>query len=337
MASNPDIFTEVARVPIGKRIGQTLYLHRSVKESTLHLGDGILSIAEEKLPSWNCIKYSSENKTISFLQYKDFEGDPHPILVQALTIHTDKLRSRHIRYREDHNPPILHRKELLVGPSHPFFMEWAAKTAEEEALGLYENTRTIGFLDNWKELLIEKGIAASGMDEPATVVVDRHRTAISRSALSKPVQALLSAGILTKERSFFDYGCGRGDDITALSSAGYQASGWDPVHRPAEAKREADVVNLGFVINVIENPSERIKVLHDAFTLAHSTLCVSALVENMQTAVNLKPFKDGYLTSRNTFQKYFNQGELAQLLEDALQKPSAASISHSGTSRSGFL
>jgi hypothetical protein len=46
------------------------------------------------------------------------------------------------------------------------------------------------------------------------------------------------------------------DRANGLQALGYQAEGWDPVHRPEVGKRDADVVNLGYVVNVIEDPGE---------------------------------------------------------------------------------
>ena len=318
------LFSKIDGIPIGKQIARTLYLHRSAQEKFLPLPSELEALVTEKLPDWNCIKLVPEEGRISFLVYKDFETDTHPILAKALTIHPLKGSSRLVRYKTDHNPPILHRKELLVGPDHPKYGEWSEQTRKEEELGLYENPRTIGFLENWNELLLEKGVVEKKVDPEPVPPIERHKTAISRTSFSKPVQALLASGLLTKERSLFDYGCGKGDDVTALTAAGFDAKGWDPAHRPDTLKTEADVVNLGFVLNVIESPSERIRVLHEAFSLARSVLCVGVLVENMQTSNNLRPYKDGYLTSRNTFQKYYNQYEIAQTLEDSLQKPIVA-------------
>ena len=67
--------------------------------------------------------------------------------------------------------------------------------------------------------------------------------------------------LLASDRSFFDYGCGRGDDIRALRSVGFEAEGWDPAHRPDVTPRSADVVNLGYVVNVIDDPVERVTTL----------------------------------------------------------------------------
>ena len=67
-------------------------------------------------------------------------------------------------------------------------------------------------------------------------------------------------------------------DVEALQSLGYTASGWDPAFRPNEAKAESEVVDLGYVLNVIENPEERIRVLRDAFQLARRLMIVSTMV-----------------------------------------------------------
>ena len=99
---------------------------------------------------------------------------------------------------------------------------------------------------------------------PSAINIERHRTALSRRFLSAPVQALLRHGILEPGKTVFDYGCGRGDDISGLASLGYTVLGWDPHFRADSALQKCDVVNLGFVINVIEDMDERISALKDA-------------------------------------------------------------------------
>ena len=148
--------------------------------------------------------------------------------------------------------------------------------------------------------------------------VRRDRTAIARSDLSRPVQILIGNGVLTPKHTFFDYGCGLGDDVRFLQSLGYVAHGWDPAHRPDEARRNAEVVNLGYVLNVIERPGERAEALRRAFELSQKCLCVAVLVGSASYAGEAQTYGDGLLTSRSTFQKYYQQEEVGRYLEEVL-------------------
>ena len=100
----------------------------------------------------------------------------------------------------------------------------------------------------------------------STTRVDR--IAIRRTALSRPVALALADGLIHEERTFFDYGCRRGDDLLRLHKVGIAVSGWDPAFFPDEERSPADVVNLGYVINVIEERADRVVVLAAAWELA---------------------------------------------------------------------
>ena len=148
--------------------------------------------------------------------------------------------------------------------------------------------------------------------------VRRDRTAIARSDISRPVQMLIGNGVLTPDHTFFDYGCGLGDDVRFLQSLGYHAHGWDPAHRPDEAQRGAAVVNLGYVLNVIERPAERAAALRRAFDLTERCLCVAVLVGSTAYSGETQSYGDGLLTSRQTFQKHYRQEEAGRYLEEVL-------------------
>jgi DNA phosphorothioation-associated putative methyltransferase len=130
--------------------------------------------------------------------------------------------------------------------------------------------------------------------------------------LSAPVQLLIRHGLLTKASPIFDYGCGKGDDLASLQAEGYTASGWDPHYAPDSPRHEAQVVNLGFVLNVIEDPAERVEALASAFRLTTGVLAVAVMLPAGQPG---RPWGDGVITTRNTFQKYFAQSELKDFLE----------------------
>jgi DNA phosphorothioation-associated putative methyltransferase len=150
--------------------------------------------------------------------------------------------------------------------------------------------------------------------------VQRHRTALQRYSLSTPMQALFRHGYLDGRGSVFDYGCGRGDDVRILKALGVEAAGWDPHFAAAEEKREAEVVNLGFVINVIEDARERREALAGAWALARRVLAVAALIGGRTAFEQHRLFRDGVLTTRGTFQKHFSQQELREYLEETLSR-----------------
>jgi DNA phosphorothioation-associated putative methyltransferase len=154
-------------------------------------------------------------------------------------------------------------------------------------------------------------------DQP--VVIPRHKTAIRRGDFSRPVKCLLRDGLVAKGTSLFDYGCGRGEDLELLATEGISCSGWDPAYQPEVTKAEADVVNLGYVINVIEEPRERAATLRAAWGLARQVLAVSAQVLMAGRGKEPVEFGDGVLTGRGTFQKFFEQAELKAYLEAQLE------------------
>ncbi len=64
---------------------------------------------------------------------------------------------------------------------------------------------------------------------------------------------------------------------------------------------------------------ERIEALQGAYALTQGVLSVSAMLWSTGAAKG-RPYGDGYLTSRNTFQKYFSQGELQNFIESVLDE-----------------
>jgi len=147
---------------------------------------------------------------------------------------------------------------------------------------------------------------------------------MGRSALSRPVALALDDGLMSSTTSIFDYGCGRGGDLLRLEALGYEAAGWDPSHFPTGELVRSDVVNLGYVVNVIENPTERAEVLRRAWALAKSVLIVAARPDWEGRNVSGRRYGDGILTSKGTFQKFFTQEELRAWIDDVVGGRSVA-------------
>lgn len=151
-----------------------------------------------------------------------------------------------------------------------------------------------------------------------TTRIKRHKAAIKRSDYSRPVKCLWRDRLITSDRTVFDYGCGHGDDLAALREEGIDCEGFDPVFRPDVTPQQADVVNIGYVLNVIEDLDERRRTLRNAWSLAVSVLCVTARVVMAETSGREIEYGDGLVTSIGTFQKYYTQAELRAYIEDTL-------------------
>jgi len=145
--------------------------------------------------------------------------------------------------------------------------------------------------------------------------ISRHRTAMRRSSISRPMSAAVRDGIIRENTTVFDYGCGFGTDIEILKASGYNVAGWDPFYFPENTKLESDVVNLGFVLNVIEDQNERLQALQKAFELAKECLVVSVRTD---AAFFENRFGDGAITKDGSFQKIYSQSEFRSYVEESL-------------------
>lgn len=320
-------------LPYGKRLPGAVYLidpGDDLVPSLLRITVAELRKRLEIGPEFNLLKFHTASPKISFLNYPDFEKLPHPALAEAVIVDLISGKVRRDDYRGRANPPILHRKETFLPPDHPLHAKFAKLTRQEEAAGLLEETSRIGFRLNWERALAGKGLGFKGHQLVETGQgtqavrkapekrIHRHKTALVRREISKPVKTLLELGQLRRGDSFFDYGCGHGGDVTAIEKLGHTSNGWDPVHAPDLPKQIADVVNLGFVLNVIEDPAERVDALIDAWKLTRRALLVSTLIAGQEAYDDIQTYGDGVITSRETFQKFFEPSEIQALIEDTL-------------------
>jgi len=333
----------VKSIPLGKQLPDAVYLHESALSALppklgKRMARAVIDLGLDE-EDWNIIKFFKRDHKFTLLSYPSFYENAYPALHHSFTINLENLSFRRADYSQSDNPPILHRKEIFLRPDDPAADDFVLITREGEEAGLYENSRSIGFKKSWERLISRKGymldengrlhpkcngtsIAQSTVAEE--VAVERHRTAIDRNKLSAPMQLLARHNYFDGSFSIFDYGCGKGDDVSELEAHGLDVNAWDPVYRADAEKRTADIVNLGYVINVIEDRSERDKVLRDAYQHAKKLLSVSAMIAGEATISQFRPYKDGVITSRNTFQKYYSQSELRSYIESTLDDNATA-------------
>lgn len=314
--------TRAAEAPTpGKRVGGALYLHRDAADLLDADARARIEAAHAAASpfAWNVLKLEAAG--VSLLEYEDFDASAFPRLLEAVRVAGERVVRTD--YRDRGNPPILHRKECLLRPGDPRIPRFAALTRAAEERGLFAASHRIGTARVWASRIAEAGLVIEGHAlvpmAPVTEAVEiaRHRTAIGRNRLSAPMQSLVRHDFIREGTSVLDYGCGQGDDVRALCEGGIAASGWDPHFRPDAELTGADVVNVGFVLNVIESRAERLETLRRAWSLCRRVMAVAVMVAGHRPTAGLKPYGDGYLTSRGTFQRYFSPAELREIVGEA--------------------
>lgn len=231
---------------LGKKVLHNVYWHYSLTDSQDSEVQETIKAAERLAnlkPSldYNVVKYDGQSNILSLLWYPEFFEAPFPALETSFRVDLTNQRVEKRSYGTSLNPPILHRKELLLGRDAPNYEQFTQLTETAEQLGLFENPIKIGFKQAWDALIRDKGFqiidyqfVPIGNDESSDNVtfesfestsISRHLTALSRSNLSAPMQCLARHGFLDGSLTVFDYGCGKGDDIRNLSANAITVSG----------------------------------------------------------------------------------------------------------------
>ena len=151
----------------GKLVRGDLYFHisalptmppeirRSVRKAQAAAGVG-------SADNLNVVKLSRSHQRVSLLSYPGFFGEPFPQLKTAWTIRLATRECRKREYPPDGNPPILHRKELLLPPDHPDVDRFARLTVALENRGLLQSGPGLGFRRQWKQHLQRAGVSLDG-------------------------------------------------------------------------------------------------------------------------------------------------------------------------------
>lgn len=265
IANFPQIVKLCRQSKVGKILPDAFYIHIS---AIAELDDLLVAYEAEarellgrKDNNYNILKFGLSKPQISYLSYPEFESDPHPRLKSSLIVNLQTQGIDYRDYTDSKNPPILHRKETFISKQHDLYDKFSHLTRCEQEIGLLKLAKQIGFLKQWQQFLnlnhikFEDHYLACPLNKASSqnklLDIDRHKAAIVRNDLSRPVKLALEANLLSDKVSFFDYGCGHGGDVNRLASQGIKTAGWDPHYFPDNSLKSADVINVGYVINVI--------------------------------------------------------------------------------------
>jgi DNA phosphorothioation-associated putative methyltransferase len=151
--------------PIGKKLNDSLLIHISALDCLspiLRMYEGCASQAIRRLEDANVIRLFFNQAKISYLHYPNFDSDPHPILKTKMTIFLGDARVSYQSYKNKANPPILHEKDQLVTKDYYLYDTFHQLSEAERNLGLYDNYKSISFLQGWLACLESHNVTLVG-------------------------------------------------------------------------------------------------------------------------------------------------------------------------------
>ena len=110
-------------------------------------------------PEFNVVKIGQSGRSISLLLYPEFFDDEFPSLAKSTTVNTASKSVKIRNYDLHGNPPILHKKELLLDTTNhkrPMFLLF---TEQLEARNIKPNKPGLGFKKQWETYLGIMGVA----------------------------------------------------------------------------------------------------------------------------------------------------------------------------------
>lgn len=324
--------------------GNIYFALEALEEIPLELKN-IYQEAKKKLSSpfqHNLVKIEKDRKSVTLLNYPHLDTHAHPYLKCSLKISLDKLVKVKLKNESKDNPVILHRIELMLSGTNPRIKDLAKLTEHEEKHSLYdsEHIKFIGRRKYWNKICRELNLTNSVSPEDNLLAqqldlfgqvhspIKRAKTAMSTKTPSAPTKILFEKNII--KNKVLDWGCGKGRDSKFLVENGFDVLSYDKYHKPTPDPHSIDfseinTILLNYVLNVIENQNERTDLLKEIYSYANNKCLVLISVrskkeiETFAKKSNWKNFNDGYITTRNTFQKGFTQDELSKLIENLIE------------------
>ncbi|GGK44981.1 hypothetical protein Ppa06_00660 [Planomonospora parontospora subsp. parontospora] len=145
---------------VGKITPTALYVHRRAVDHmpvVLRLYEHCASIAAGRPQEWTIAKLRHQGRGVSWLDYPEFDTDPHPRLRSSYMVDLATFKTSFASYCESENRPLLHRKHEFLHPDDPNVPKYRRLTESELRVGLYANPHLIGTEQGWEAELLRCG------------------------------------------------------------------------------------------------------------------------------------------------------------------------------------
>ncbi|MEV4245038.1 DNA phosphorothioation-associated putative methyltransferase [Streptosporangium canum] len=142
---------------VGKLTPTALYVHRraiDLMPIVLRLYEHCAAIAAGRPSEWSVLKLRHQGRAVSWLDYPEFDSDPHPRLKSSYVVDLATLKTSFISYDQSANRPLLHRKHEFLASDDPDVPKYERLTQSEIKAGLYKNPHLIGTEDGWEAELV---------------------------------------------------------------------------------------------------------------------------------------------------------------------------------------
>jgi len=148
---------------VGKVVRGDLYFHVSATpDVSVAAHTAMLEACEiaglRPTADFNVVKIGRGGTGVSLLSYGDFFEEAFPRLEKACTVNLTAKSYRARSYGAEGNPPILHKKELLLSPDNPSRPLFEKLTQGLEERGIRPNKAGLGFRRQWEEYLAIMGV-----------------------------------------------------------------------------------------------------------------------------------------------------------------------------------
>jgi hypothetical protein len=144
------------------------------------------------------------------------------------------------------------------------------------------------------------------------------RSAPHRKTLSTPIRTLLNLGLIRREWSHFDYGCGYGTAVWFLRIMGYNSIGWDPYLYAHAPKQASDIVTCLYVLDGIADRQQRDDALRECWDLTKRHLIIAG--RKVSFRGSWLPYGDGWISKkRNVFQTVYTMKSMRDYVESLLE------------------
>ena len=146
-----------------KQVGRTRYYHlisSGLDALAKALARPLASLCRVRVQPHDLVAKVGGDGALSILVYPNFYSVPHPELSASVRFTGEKQLLAVRRY--ERNPPILHRKELLLGPRHEHYSSAHEFTLAEKKAGLLDPPFDFGFKRQWEKRLESLGYRVCG-------------------------------------------------------------------------------------------------------------------------------------------------------------------------------